>query len=243
MVKTTGLNTRIYAAGYNLSGDVSSLSGVGIMSELYDVTTLSDAAVSRLSGLASGTVSVSAFMDTAAGRDHALWTSGTSGAKPTADQTVLIPLDASAIGGACLGMDAKQATYNIERPTGSALAASVDYASADGSSPEWGVMLTAGSVTDSSGTAYTAHDNGSSTSNGAAGYAQLFSLTSGTVVWIIEHSTDNVTYSTLLSFTSAAALTGERVATAAGATVNRYTRLVSSGTFSTAQLAAGIARL
>jgi hypothetical protein len=104
-------------------------------------------------------------------------------------------------------------------------------------------MLTAGSVTDSSGTAYTAHDNGSSTSNGAAGYAQLFSLTSGTVVWIIEHSTDNVTYSTLLSFTSAAALTGERVATAAGVTVNRYTRLVSSGTFSTAQLAAGIARL
>lgn len=241
MAKTTGLNTRIYAAGYNLSGDVSSLSGVGIMSELYDVTTLSDAAVSRLSGLASGTVSVSAFMDTAAGRSHALWTSN-SGAKPTTDQTVLIPLDAS-LGGPCLGMDAKQATYDIERPTGSSIAASVDYASADGSSPEWGVMLTAGSVTDSSGTAYTAHDNGSSTSNGAAGYAQLFSLTSGTVVWIIEHSTDNVTYSTLLSFTSAAALTGERVATAAGVTVNRYTRLVSSGTFSTAQLAAGIARL
>jgi len=241
MAKQTGLNTRLYAAGYDLSGDVSSLGGVGIMSELYDVTTLSDAAVSRLSGLASGTVSVSAFMDTAAGRDHALWISN-SGAKPTTDQTVLIPLDAS-LGGPCLGMDAKQATYNIERPTGSSIAASVDYASADGSSPEWGVMLTAGSVTDSSGTAYTAHDNGSSTSNGAAGYAQLFSLTSGTVVWIIEHSTDNVTYATLLSFTSAAALTGERVATAAGATVNRYTRLVSSGTFSTAQLAAGIARL
>ena len=242
MAKTTGLNTRIYAAGYDLSGDVSSLGGVGVMSELYDVTTLSDGAVRRLSGLASGSVSVSAFMDTAAGKDHALWISN-SGAKPTADQTVLIPLDASAIGGACLGMDAKQATYNIERPTGSAIAASVEYASADGSSPEWGVMLTAGSVTDSSGTAYTAHDNGSSTSNGAAGYAQLFSLTSGTVVWIIEHSTDNITYATLLSFTSAAALTGERVATAAGATVNRYTRLVSSGTFSTAQLAAGIARL
>ena len=82
MAKQTGLNTRLYAAGYDLSGDVSSLGGVGIMSELYDVTTLSDAAVSRLSGLASGTVSVSAFMDTAAGRDHALWISN-SGAKPT----------------------------------------------------------------------------------------------------------------------------------------------------------------
>ena len=117
----------------------------------------------------------------------------------------------------------------------------MDYASSDGASPEWGVMLTAGSVTDGSGTTYAAHDNGSSSANGAAGFAQLFSLTSGTVAWIIEHSSDDISYSTLLSFTSASALTGERVA--ATGTVNRYTRLVTSGTFSTAQIAAGIARL
>ena len=72
----------------------------------------------------------------------------------------------------------------------------------------------------------TAVDNGASTANGGIAHLHItaFSgLTSNSV--IVEHSTDNISFATLGTFTLATGLTSERLVIAAGTTVNRYVRV------------------
>lgn len=74
----------------------------------------------------------------------------------------------------------------------------------------------------------TSINNSAGTTNGGAGYVQCtaFSGFSGVVV-TIEHSTNNSVWATLITFTTiASAPTAERVALAAGTTVNQYVRAV-----------------
>lgn len=239
MAKTTGLNTRLYVMGTDLSGDVASLDGVGASQTLLDSTTLDQSANSRLVGLMDSTISCSAFFDNAAGKGHSVWSSN-SGKIPTADQTVMIPLVAT-IGQPVLCFVSKQGAYNIDRPSGGPVGASVDYQLADGTGPDWGLMLTAGAVTDSSGTTYTAIDNGASSSDGARAQVQCMSLTSGTVTATIQDSSDDTTYASLGAFTGITGQTQETISISG--TVERYVRLVTSGTFSTAIIAVAFSRL
>lgn len=62
MAKTSGLNTRIYVAGYDISGDASSIDGVGYSQGLMETTSLTAEATSRITGLADGSLSVSVFL-------------------------------------------------------------------------------------------------------------------------------------------------------------------------------------
>lgn len=66
-------------------------------------------------------------------------------------------------------------------------------------------------------------DNSASSANGGAGYLQVSALTLGGYTSItvkIRHSTDDISYSDLITFTNVTGVTGERV-TVAG-TINRY---------------------
>ena len=91
MAKVSGLDTRLYVEGYDLSGDASSLGSAGYSQNLLDVTTLDSSAVKRLVGEASGQMTVNVWFDAATGKSHAVFTS-LAGKQPTADQTVLVPL-------------------------------------------------------------------------------------------------------------------------------------------------------
>lgn len=239
MAKTSGLDTRIYANGTDLSGDVSALSGVGMSQNLLDVTTLDLSATARLAGLKDGSVSCSAFFDNAAGKGHSVWTS-LSGKIPIADQNVLIPLSAT-IGEPALFLVSKQGTYNVERPSGGPVSCSVDYSAANGTSPDFGELLTGGKVSDSSGTTYTAVDNGASSSSGIRAMIQAFSLTSGSATCTIQDSADDITYATLGAFTAVTGQTSELLSVSG--TVERYVRLLTSGTFSTLVVCVAFIRL
>ena len=241
MAKTTGLDTRIYAQGTDLSGDVSALSGVGSSQALLDVTTLDKGAMARMAGLKDGTVSCTAFFDDAAGKGHAVWTS-LSGKIPTADQNVLIPLGTS-IGDPALMTVAKQSTYYVDRPTGGPVSCSVDYTAANGTSPDFGVLLTAGVASANTTASYTAIDNSASSSAGARGMVQVLALSSGTANLLIEDSPDNITYSTLIAFTSATGVTSE--AKAVSGTVERYVRFTIQDAvgFSGCEFIVGVVRL
>ena len=238
MAKTTGLDTRIYVEGTDLRGDVSGLTGVGMSQNLYDVTTLDLSAVARLAGLKTGSSSCAAFFDNAAGKGHATWTAK-SGAIPTDSENVLIPLGGS-IGDPALQLVSKQGTYYVTRETSGPITCSVDYESADGLSPDFGVLLTP-KATDSSGTSYTGVDGTAQSTGGARAMIQVFSLTSGSVTATIEDSADNATYGTLGTFTSISGQTSEAIEISG--TVERYVRLTTSGTFSTAVLACSFVRL
>lgn len=69
-------------------------------------------------------------------------------------------------------------------------------------------------------------DNGASSANGASGYMQCSALTLGgftNVIFKIRHSTDNVAFSDLITFTAVTAAPTAQRLTVAG-TINRYTR-------------------
>jgi hypothetical protein len=241
MAKSTGLDTRIHANGYDLSGDVSSLTGIGSNQALLDVTTLDLAATARVAGLKDGSLSCAAFFDNAASKGHSVWTS-LSGKIPTADQNVLVPLSTT-IGEPALMIVSKQGTYYVDRPTGGPITCSVEYQASDGLSPDFGFLLTGGKVTDSSGTTFTQVDGTAQSTGGARAMIQAFALTSGSATVTIQDSPDNVTYGTLQAFSTVtgSGITSEFIEISG--TVERYVRLKTSGTFSTLVLCVAFIRL
>ena len=200
MAKINGLNVRLYTAGYDLSGDANALSGLGYTSELLDVTTLDVSARKRIVGTVDSEISVEAFFDNAASRQHAVWTSN-SGKLPTADQVVLVPMGAS-VGDAGVGLVSKQGIYNVARAPGSAIAATATF-SANGSAAEFVKMLTAHDDTITSSTSGTAVDDSSSSSSGGSWFYQIlaFSAVGGNARWTVnlQHSSDNSSYSDVSS--------------------------------------------
>ena len=237
MAKTSGLNVRLYVAGNDLSGDANSLSAVGYTSNLYDTPTLDSDAMKRIIGNVDGTLSVSGWFDNRTGGIHPTFTSN-SGKVPTADQNVLIPLG-SAVGDPCYGLVSKETDYSIDRSDGGPISVASSFAT-NGYAPAFGVMLTAHDDSVGSAASGTAVDNGASSSNGGIGFVQGFSLTSGTVVTKIQHSTNNSSWTDLATFTSITGPTSEIVEVSG--TVNRYIRYNLSGTFSTLSFAMGFSR-
>lgn len=90
--------------------------------------------------------------------------------------------------------------------------------------------------TDTAATNGTGLDGLASSAFGAQFYLHLTSFTGTSVVVKIQDSADNVTFADLAgaAFTSATGATFERIATASGATVRRYLRVATTGTFSEA---------
>ena len=228
MAKINGLGVRLYAAGYDLSADVNAVSNMNMTQELLDITALDTAARKRLIGLGDGTIGVNGWFDNAAGQSHVAWTSN-SDKLPTADQAVVVGMGTSR-GDTGVGILAKQANYDIDRSSGSAIATTAVYESTGGSSLEWGVLLTAGKQTDGSAATSASVDEGSSASGSApAGYLQVISLGSGEATIKIQDSGNDVSWSDKITFTSVTDRTFERV-TGSGST-GRYIRVVTSGTF------------
>ena len=98
------------------------------------------------------------------------------------------------------------------------------------------MLLSAGQITQSSAGSESSKDDSASSSSGIAAYLQMVDINSGAPTITIEHSPNNSSWSTLLSFSAisnGAEPTAERV-TASG-TVNRYLRITSTGTFSNAK--------
>jgi hypothetical protein len=71
---------------------------------------------------------------------------------------------------------------------------------------------------------YTSVDEGAATSRGAVGHLHAISITGTSATFKIQHSTDNITFVDLISFTAVTAATSQRVEVAAGTTINRYVR-------------------
>ena len=241
MAKVTGLNVRLYVEGYDLSGDANSLAGMGYTNQLLDVTTLDVSANKRIVGSVDSELSVDAWFDNAASRQHAVMTSN-SGKMPSADQNVLVPLG-SAVGDPCVGLLSKQGNYTTTNAPGSAIAVNAAY-SASGSAVEFGQMLTAFDDTHSSAGAGTVVDSGAASTNGGAGYLQVFSLASGSVTVNLQESTSSGgSYANFMTFSTvaaAAAPTSERLTMSGN--VARYLKVTTTGTFTNAVIAVGFAR-
>lgn len=230
MAKQSALGSALWWGTVDLSGDVGAVTSIETSRGVFDVTGIDKSAVERVPGLRDGSLSFTAYWNTAAGAAHL-----TLDTLPTSDVMATVAAGTPAVGTAAASMIAKQLTYSQARGTDGSLVATVNAAS-NGSPLEWGELLTTGKQTFASGTVNGASIDLGATSTlfGAAAYFHVFSLGSGTPTLTIKDSADNGTFATLSPTALAYAPTvagATRQQTGLAATVRRYVRLEVTGTY------------
>lgn len=228
MAKQSGLGHNFFIDGYDLSGDVASIDTLSTPVELFDVTGISKSAVERIQGRVDATGSFTTYFNDASLSEHVALS-----APSTSDRNLSWTFG-STVGNVACGIVVKQTDYSVSRGADGSLTMTVPF-TGNGTPAEWGNLLSAGKITHSSATNVASKDDSASSSSGIGAFLQSASLSSGTATVKIQHSSNNASWSDLVTFTDVAYATNAgRVAerkTVSG-TVNRYLRISTSGTFS-----------
>jgi hypothetical protein len=228
MAKQSGLGHNFFIDGYDLSGDVSAVDSWSTPVESVDVTGISKSAIERIQGRVDFDGSFTSYFNDASLSEHVALSAPT-----TSDRNVSWTFG-STVGDVACGVVVKQIDYPMTRGSDGSLTMTVPI-SGNGVIAEWGNMLSAGKITHSGATNVASKDDSASSSSGIGAFLQSASLSSGTATVKIQHSSNNASWSDLVTFTDVAYATNAgRVAerkTVSG-TVNRYLRISTSGTFS-----------
>jgi hypothetical protein len=155
-----------------------------------------------------------------------------------------------ALGGPAGCLVAKQMIYDPTRGSDGSLLFKLQALSNSGinSALEWAQMLTAGKRTDTTATNGASVDFGAVSSLfGATGWLHVFSVTGTSVTVTIQDSADNISFANVTGLAFSAVAPGgapqyQRLQTATGATIRRYVRAITTGTFSNAVFACAFTR-
>ena len=228
MTKQSGLGDNFYIGGYNISGDVGSLSSISGGNAPFEITDITLSGMARLGGQRSGTIEFSPFFNTTAGQEHTILKT-----LPTTDTSAMY-LRGTTIGDPAAAMVAKQVNYDWTRAADGSLTGAVQ-ALSNGYGLEWGQNLTAGVRSDTTATNGSSIDTTASASFGIQAYLQVFSFTGTSCTVTVQDSADNAAFASIAglgSFTAATGITFERLASTNTTTVRRYLRVATTGTFS-----------
>lgn len=246
MTKQGGLGSRLFLGGYNLSGDVNSFSCRGGPAP-WDVTDITQLGNARLGVARDGGIDwVSYFNpDSIAGgnsedRAHVVLSS-----LPTTDRTITLGIGTT-LGDPSACIVAKQLNYDPTRGQDGSLTVALQ-SQANGYGLQWGRQGTAGIRTDTGATNGSSIDNGASSAFGLVAFLHVFAFTGTSVTVKLQESSDDGVGDAFAdvvggAFTAATGITAQRIATAGNLTVERYLRVVTTGTFSNAQFAVTICR-
>jgi hypothetical protein len=239
--KESGLGDNFYVDGFDLSGDIGSLSKIACPMSPLEVTGVNKLAFERIGGKRDGEIDWTAFHNTSVGQEHAVLST-----LPTTDR-IASYWHTTTLGREVATIIGKQVNYDPTRGTDGSLTFAVQ-ALGNGFCMEWGNSLTAGIRADSTATNGTAFDmnglGGASTAFGWQAYLHVFGVTGTSVTATIQDSADNVTFAGLTGggFTAATTTGAQRIAGAGNATVRRYLRIATTGTFSAATFAINFVR-
>jgi hypothetical protein len=231
------MGDNFYIGGYDLSGNVASLSRIGGGPVALDLTPINSSAFVRLGGLRDGGIDFTTFFDNAAGAEHPALST-----LPTADVIASYYRGAVA-GNDCANLVAKQVNYDWTRGQDGSLTGAVQCV-ANAFGLEWGTQLTAGVRTVPVATVGAFFDLGASSAFGAQGYLQVFAFSGTDVTVKIQHATTSGgAYSDLIAFTQVT--TGrqaQRVVVSNATTVNEFLKVttVTTGGFASLAFAVGI---
>lgn len=150
--KQGGLQQKLLVGGYDLSGNAQALDGVHGGPATGDVTTIDQAAHSRLGLQRDGGASVATLMDPALAHP-------VLAALPTADEQAMYMLNPLAVGSPVAACIAKQIDYDQNRAANGMLTQKTQFDS-NAYGLEWCTALTAGVRSDSTATNGTALDQG-----------------------------------------------------------------------------------
>lgn len=224
MTKTSGLGDNLYVHGYDYSGDFQQLNNIASPRAVLPTTGIDKRANERIYGTRDGVIDMTTFFNPATDRQHLRLK-----LLPTTDAHLLYARGTT-IGNAGAALVSKQINYDGSRGNDGAFTFGVQ-AQANGFGLEWGQLLTAGVRTDTGATNGTSIDTAASAAFGAQAYLQAMTFTGTNVVVKIQDSADNSAWAdvTGLTFTQlTAGRSAERLATAAGATIRRYLRAVTT---------------
>jgi hypothetical protein len=240
MAKQSGLGDALVVGGYDLSGDVGSLSKISGSVALLDVTAINASAMQRIGGIRNGEISYLSFFNPTLGQEHTVLS-----ALPRTDQQVMY-CRGTTLGNPSACMLGKQIDYNPTRAANGGFTFAIQ-ALSNGYGLEWGRLLTAGLRTDTAATNGTGIDGTAQTAFGAQAYLQVTAFTGTDVTVKIQDSADNVSFADVSGFAFAAttaAHTTQRIATSNTATIRRYLRAVTttSGGFTSATFSVMVSR-
>ena len=236
MSKQSGLGDQLFISGVDIGADINSISSLSTPRQTLPGTAITMSAEARMFGLRDGMAEFTAYFNASTGETH-----DTLQALPSTD-VHLMYLKGTTLGNPSIGLVGKQIDYAGTRGDDGSLLFNVN-AQANAFGLDWCRQLTAGKVTHSAATNATAIDTTTSLAFGFQAYLQVFSLGSGTATVTIEDSADNLSFLPVTNgaFTNVTTATVERIqSSSATATVRRYVRVATSGTFSNLVFAVGI---
>jgi hypothetical protein len=237
MTKSSGLGMGFDIDGIDLSGDVNSFSKIGGgLGGTQEMTGIDKFAYERAGLARTGGIDWRSYFNPSAGAAHPKLS-----ALSTADQIATVRFAPQAIGGGGAGHVCKQLNYDWNRGDDGALLLDVKTL-CNGFGLEYGQYLTAGKRTDGAATNGTSYDYGAITGTTAFGlqmYVQLYAFTGTSVTIKVQSSTDDAVgdpYADVTGATTGAlsAVGAVRIATGPTASVERWLRVSTVGTFSNA---------
>ena len=248
MSKQGALGSAFYVGGYDLSGDVSSVGKISSPRDVLDFTAVNDTGYERQYGLRGGEIDITSFFrgsgDWGPGGGTMTGLVGSAGIAllPTADEVATFFIG-QALQAPAVSVNGKQLNYDPTRDdTGNLTLAVTVQANAYGL--EWGEQLTAGLRTDTTATTGAAITDAAGTTYGGQAYFHLTAFTGTSVTIDIQScTTSGGTYATTgLTTTAMTAIGAQRLAVSNTTTINRYLKVVTTGTFTNAKFAVNFAR-
>lgn len=229
MSKQTGLGDQLYVDGLDIAGDVQSIGGISTPIAALEMTGINKYAFERQYGIADGQAEFTSFFNDADDAAHEALS-----ALPRTNGHIMY-LRGTGSGRQAVGVVGKRTDYAGTRGDDGSLTFGVT-ALGDGTVLDWAVQLSDGKETHASADSSASVDLGAPAgSYGWQAYLQVFSLGSGSADIDIEDSSDDGAgdaFASIGSFTTATGRTVERIQSASDtASVERYVRVTTSGTF------------
>ncbi len=241
MTKRTGLAHALFADGVDLSGEINSVGTIGGGNTPIDQTAINQVAMDRTGGIRDGRMEiVSYFNSVLAGSAHE-----SLSALPSTNR-ILSYCAGTTLGDPVACLVAKQATYDTTRAQDGSLLANTS-ALGSGYGLEWQEQLTAGKLTQGSAAAVTGVDFAAATAFGLQAFLHVFAFTGTSATIKLQESSDNGAdaYADVVGagFTVVStAPQAQRIQTARALAVERYLRVLTTGTFSNLVFAVSVAK-
>lgn len=241
MAKQSGLGDQLFIGGNDIGADISAIGSLSTPREALTATGITKFAMERLFGKRDGQAEFMTYFNKATGQQHL-----TLRGLPRTD-VHLMYLRGTTLGDESVGMVGKQVNYDPSRGDDGSFTFGVNIL-ANAFGLDWCRQLTAGRRTDTAATNGTAIDTLASAAFGFQAYLQVFSVTGTSVTVTLEDSADNISFAPITggaftAVTSGGAPAAQRIQSSSDtATVRRYIRAASSGTFSNAQFAVSVCK-
>ncbi len=242
MTKQTGLAHVLYADGVDISGDINSIGTIGGGNAPIDQTAINQVAMDRTGGLRDGVIDVVSYLNNAgAGTAHTKFAALATG------NEILTYGAGTTAGGIAACLVAKQANYDATRPQDGSLLFAVQ-ALGSGFGLEWQEWLTAGKITQGAAGAVTGVDVAAATAFGLQAYLHVFAFTGTSATIKIQESSDNGVGDAWADVVGGgftlvnSAPQAQRILTTRALAVERYLRVLTTGTFSNLVFAVSVAK-